>query len=425
MSEIENQLKKEKERLDEVKAPDELNERLRKALEQTPPRRKNKAPKWLAVAAALIALTFVSYNYNAFAYYGKKLLGYDELMTETLAQLNEQGSGQAIEKKVMLSDGTELYLDGLLTDENQTILYYTVKNSKGLLEDTRFDVIRGVWTKAFATYGTFSMNEDGTEVKGIQGFDAVSPFAKELTLEFSYNESSEQREITFPYNPKQAMQTELKQSIHKKVHVDQGTIRFDSITATPSRTTIKGKVNVDNFDRIDLGVMGIQLLADGKPIDWTGGSSKSALFGQDIEIYYDRLPKEVNTLEIDVDKFVGYQKLNETIALTGETEQTEKIFGKELLIRKVEKTTEGIQVTLATDQNVLLDGVSIQSKGNSTPLHTTLRSDILERENGELNNERVLLFKSDELPETLSIEGMHYAKSYGNHIQLIGKKEKR
>lgn len=425
MNELEKYLEKERERLENSHAPEELNERLRLALEQTPPRRRNKAPKWITFAAAIMFLSFVSYNYNAFAYYGKKLLGYDELMTETLAQLNEEGSGQSIGKKVILPDGTEIYLDGLLTDENQSILYYKVKNPKGVGDESYFDRIRGSWTKAFATYGTSSKNEDGTEIKGIQAFEAVSPFAKELTLEYRYNEGTEQEEITFPYNPKLAMQTELKQSIRKKVQVDQGTIRFDSIIATPSRTTIKGKVSVDNFDRIDLGVGGIQLLANGKPVSETGASVRSGLFGQNIEIYYDRLPQEMETLEVVVDKFVGYRKMDETIALNGDTEQSEKILGKELLIRKVEKTSDGIQVTIATELDILLEGVSIQSKGKSTPLHTTLRSDSLEEENGKVFNERVLLFKSDVQPETLSIEGIHYSKKYGNHIQLIGKKENR
>ena len=102
------------------------------ALEQTPTRKKNRMPKWFAVAAALLCLSIVSYHYNAFAYYGKKLLGYDEILSGTLAQLNEEGSGQSIDQKVMLANGTELFLDGIMTDENQLILYYTLTNSKGL-----------------------------------------------------------------------------------------------------------------------------------------------------------------------------------------------------------------------------------------------------------------------------------------------------
>jgi hypothetical protein len=61
-------------------------------------------------------------------------------------------------------------------------------------------------------------------MKGIQSFDAVSPFAKKLTLEYFTNENRESGQITFTYDPKQAMQTELKQSIGKKVHVDTATL---------------------------------------------------------------------------------------------------------------------------------------------------------------------------------------------------------
>lgn len=80
-----------------------------------------------------------------------------------------------------------------------------------------------------------------------------------------------------------------------------------------------------------------------------------------------------------MDKFVGYQKLNERIELTSDNEQSVEVHGKELLIRKVEKTTDGIQVTIATEQNLLLDGVAIQAKGTSTPLYTILGSEHLER----------------------------------------------
>ena len=48
-------------------------------------------------------------QYNAFAFYGKKLLGFDEVINSTLKELNEQGMGQIVEKKTKLEDGTELH----------------------------------------------------------------------------------------------------------------------------------------------------------------------------------------------------------------------------------------------------------------------------------------------------------------------------
>ena len=75
-------------------------------------------------------LIFVGYNYNGFAYYGKKIMGFDDLMSGTLAELNEEGMGQTIGKSVLLEDGTEFTVDGIMTDANQLILYYTLTNTK-------------------------------------------------------------------------------------------------------------------------------------------------------------------------------------------------------------------------------------------------------------------------------------------------------
>ena len=423
MNEIEKQLADEKKRLEEIKAPDELMGRLRQTLDQAqPPRRKKRFPKWGIAIAAVLLFSIVSYNYNAFAYYGKKMLGYDELMTGTLAQLNEDGNGQEIGKEVRLSDGTTLYLDGMVTDENQFILYYTVSNPNGLDDSSYFSQITGFLTHSNPTNGTFETNEENTKIKGIQSFDAVSPFAKKLTVEYFTDDNRESGEITFSYDPKQAMQTELKQSIREKVNVDTGTIHIDSIIATPSRTTIKGKLKGDHFDRIQLGFNGVKLLANGKQIELTGSSYHSGLVGQTFEIYYDRLPTEVDTLEVVVDTFVGYEKVNESIALNGASKQVTTVDGKELLISTLEKTADGIQLTIATEPNLLLDGVSIEKNGKVIPLETTLRADIVDRENGEQYKKRVLLFKTGELPDTLVIDGIYYAKEYGERIQLIGEK---
>src|SRR5690606_18205762 len=133
-------------------------------------------------------------------------------------------------RKVMLSTGTTFFLDGIMTDENQFILYYTMKNSEGITEEILFTRMTGMLTDSIPASGTYSVNEKGTELKGMQSFDAVSPFAKKLTLAFTVQEASgnmQEETVTFPYDPTAAMQTELKQSIKQKVRVDKGVIRFD------------------------------------------------------------------------------------------------------------------------------------------------------------------------------------------------------
>lgn len=418
LTELEKRLAVEKNRLDDVKAPEELEDRLRMALENIPNRRRKSVPKWVAVAIALLFLSIVGYNYNAFAYYGKKLLGFDEIMTGTLSQLNEEGRGQSVDEKVMLQDGSKLSLEGILSDESQFILYYTITNPNGVSEDpdARFTGITGVLTDSSIVSGVWSLNEEATELKGMQSFEPVSPFAKQLTIHIMEESDSQQvqeMQIAIPYDPNAAMQTELKQSIKKKVHVDQGTIQFDKIIATPSRTTITGKLKVDNFDRYPHALDGVQLIADGVPIELMGSGSSSSLNGRSFEIYYDVLPEGIEDLKLVVNTFVGYADVNEMIPLDNVDGKPVYIQEKELFVRKVEQTADGIQVTIATAEDVMLKGVSIQVNDQSIPLKTTLRQDFIDN-----YKERILLFEGDDMPDSLHIEGMHYKKRYGDSIKI-------
>ncbi|WP_153730972.1 DUF4179 domain-containing protein [Sporosarcina obsidiansis] len=418
MTELERQLVEEKKRLDEVTAPEELEGRLRAALEKMPKRKKSRMPHWVSVTAALLVLSLVAYQYNAFAYYGKKLLGFEEIMSTTLAELNESGNGQTIDKKVLLADGSELTVDGILTDENQFVLYYTLSNPKGLKEDISFMELTGLFTHSFSRSGTSTTNEEGTELKGMWTFEPVSPFAKKLTLEFHDSTSQDWVEVTFPYNPSAAMRTELKQSIKKSVQVDQGSIRFNSITATPSQTTIKGKLKVDNFDRIPLGFYGVKLLANGMPYEQISGGVTSAINGNVFTIDYDALPKDLDSLAIAVDTFVGYKQVDETIFLHSRKETSADLEGEEVIIRKMEVTSEGLEITVVTEENILLDGVAVQVNDYKVPLQTTLKQEYVSTESGKENKERVLLFDTEQLPDAILIKGLHYEKKYHEVIDI-------
>ena len=182
MSDIEKERLNEKNSLNKVTAPVELEERLRQALDNVPIKKKRK-PKWPLALVALLFLSLVGYNYNGLAYYGKKIMGFDDLMSGTLAELNEEGMGQTIGKSVLLEDGTEFTVDGIMTDANQLILYYTLANLDEI-EDISFATITGFLTKSHRGGGTSIINEEQSEIKGQMSFDPVSPFAKKLTLEF-------------------------------------------------------------------------------------------------------------------------------------------------------------------------------------------------------------------------------------------------
>lgn len=171
-------------------------------------------------------------------------------------------------------------------------------------------------------------------------------------------------------------------------------------------------------NRYSGAIDGIQLVADGVPIEMTGSSSTSSFNGTALEVYFDSLPKKVSDLKLIVDTFVGYTEVKKTFSLEDIDVALGLIPEKELFVRKVEKTEEGLQLTIVTAEDVLLEGVSVQVKDLVIPLTTTLRQDYIEDEVGTSYKERILLFDVNELPETLYVEGIHYQKSYEQSIDI-------
>ncbi|WMT40407.1 DUF4179 domain-containing protein [Paenibacillus sp. D2_2] len=426
MNNIEKQLAEEKMRMESITAPEELETRLRTALNAVPPKRtKRISPVWKIAAVVVLVIAICGNNYNAFAYYGKQLFGFDELMEDNLKQLNDKGMGQIIEKKTTLIDGTEFVIDGIMTDATQLIMYYTLSNPHGF--DQNDDPIRlyrisGFWTNSFAASGTSIMNEKHTEIKGTMTFDSVSPFAKKLTLHYSQPVSSNGQMsddmISFPYNPNQALQTQLRQSINKTLKVDKGSLTFQSITATPTQTVIKGTMQVDNYDRVSNVLDGIELRANGIVIPIKGYGSGSSLGGKKFDLRYDALPEKVQTLELVMKQFVGYQSLDKKLSLETISAEPFKMDGKDLWIKDVSITAENVEITIATEDDVMLDGVSIETQGENTPLQTTVRQDLIKQADGTILKERTLLFDTKNKPEYLLIKGMHYMKTYNKVIKI-------
>ncbi|MBB4825024.1 hypothetical protein HNO89_002250 [Sporosarcina luteola] len=422
MNEIEKRLMEEKKKMEQITAPDELEGRLWQALDAAPIKKKLK-PKWPLAVAAFLLVCLIGYNYNGLAYYGKKIIGFDELMSGTLTELNDKGMGQTVGEKVLLEDGSELTVDGIMTDANQLILYYTLSNVKDM-EGITFGKITGFLTDSDQGAGTWTFNEKQSEIKGQLFFDPVSPFAKKLTLEAT-KLAEDGQSITcimsFPYDPNQAMQTELQQKLMKKVKVDKGTITFKTITATPTVTIIKGTVDVQNLDRVQLPFKQVQLQVNGKPIEQIGSGISTSIGGTKFELSFEALPQKVDSLELVVKEFVGYTNVDETIPLHPIRDQAFQLEGKDLWVKKVEKTEDGVQITIASDEDVLLDGVTIEGKGGAVPLKTTIRQDYNELDDGRMVKERTLLFSTDVLPDTLSVKGMHHMKRVDEVIEILGK----
>lgn len=421
MKKIEEVLNEEKERLADMAAPPDFEARLRSALDAKPARgRKLRNPFVMMAAVGILCFMLIGYNYNAFAFYGKKIFGFEEIMTGTMKDLNEKGMGQIIDKKTTLSDGTELSIDGIMTDANQLIMYYTLSNPKGIENSLSYvfnpDKITGFLTSAHGGGGMAKVNEAGTEIRGTMYFDPVSPFSKKLTFHFWQGKENREGSITFPYDPNKAMQTQIKQSINETVKVDKGSVTFKTITATPTSTVIEGKMDVDNFDRIRFGFEGVKLIANGKTFENMGYGVGSAFNGSKFDLRFDGLPEELHSLELVVNEFVGYQKLAEQIPLAEDTKHD--LDGKDVWVKRVMTTERGVEITIETDENLLLDGVSIQNGDEVTPIKTTIGQRLEKKRDSQITSERTMVFETKSMPEYLLIEGIHYVKKYNQKIEI-------
>ncbi|WP_246945380.1 DUF4179 domain-containing protein [Bacillus pinisoli] len=428
MKKVEQQLHEAKNKFNDIEAPPELENRLKQALEtriQEPSGRKVSSV-WLSLTAAILLIIFAGYHYNALAFYGKKILGFDQLIDGTLKELNEEGRGQIIEESFSLHDGTVLTINGLMMDVNRMIMYYTLTNPNGIekaySDYFQPDRLTGFLTNAHYEGGQGIRNDDGTELKGTMEFEAPSPFSKSLTLyywEYLQHGQMQEQKISIPYDPNKAMKEEVVQTIRKTVKVDRGEIRFDSIVASPTVTVISGKLDVEGFDRISLGLQGIELRANNEPVQQLGAGISSSIFGgREFEIDFDALPDNLDKLELYIKEFIGYEKINQSISLKKVKGTPINIGGEELVIKEVLVKEGIVEVKIATNNQVLLDDVFIQTATGKVELTTTTghqeKSDIT----GKLAYERILLFDTAEDPEELLIGGIYYSKRYEEIITI-------
>lgn len=311
MSNIEDRLLEGKARLSGLSVPDELEARLRKALNTAVPRRKairNVKSGWRIAAAVLAVMLIAGNQYHALAYFGKTLIGFDGVVSGTLSELNKQGKGQTVDKHVHFADGTMLTVDGIMSDENQFIMYYTLSNPNGLDHDGGLIPIRlkGFRTDSRMQSGSSGPTDERTETKGMMSFDPVSPLAKKLTLSYweklPANGQSRQGQITFPYHPDEAMLTKIKQSVNETITVEGHTITIGTITATPTMTLIEGTLQAEN-DKLNQVVLNeVELIANGDSVHWFKSDVHRTKDGKVFSLRFDSLPENLHSVQLILKK---------------------------------------------------------------------------------------------------------------------------
>jgi len=419
-----------KQNMNTIQAPPELESRLRNALQQAPTkkRRKRGTVAWVAAIAAAVILLAGTYQYPAFAYYGGKLLSSMELSALSFSDVMEQGYGQKVGKSKTLDDGTVITVEGVISDDNALLLYYTIDLPEGtvfnLEESSRFgvDKLHSFLSNSYMKEGYGNYSEDRTRFQGVTKFEAVSPFSRTLTVTFSEWRDKERQlyPISFKYVANKAMNSMIKEKLTASIPVDQGTVHYDAITASPTSTIIKGHYEMDSGE-LPRFMGETKLYVNGVELGFRGGRSTKNGDKAEFLLEYEVLPTEkVESMQIVLDNFSGYQKVEQPISLASPSDRSILIGNEKLWIRSVTRTTTGYDIVIARKQFTMLDydTIAVQAGGTKVPAAAISAARPWDLKNGNIMWEQTFTFNTDEKPESLLLDGFTYIKTYNQTIDI-------
>ena len=383
MNNLEQLLNKEKEKLDNMQIPDDMEDKLRSALDNKS-RKKKKRP-YLRIASIIMIVFLLSYNMNTLAFYAKKIVGYDNVMSGTLQDLNNAGRGQIINKTHSFSDGVSVTLDGVMLDDNNLILFYSIGDPNRNVEDvsSRMHInVSGLFDKSLGYGGAGEIDSEGRYEKWVVSTNrAPKLYEQTISLDISYSpvdKANEQGEIKFKLDRNSALGNSLTIPINKEVELtNNNSINVESMVASPTTTLIKGQIQSilqlgwDQIvgERFSTSDIEMALCADGKEVPVQASSISTDMKGMNFEIRFDRLPQELDTLELKLTSFVNTYEVDELFTLKEEGKI--KILEQEIIVEDIYEENGNTFVTLTSEEYTSLPKVSLIVEGTEHRLVRT------------------------------------------------------
>ncbi|MFZ5351976.1 MAG: DUF4179 domain-containing protein [Bacillota bacterium] len=429
MKKLENAILSAKMDIDMLEVPEELEQRLKNSLAKAGRSRK---PVWkLAAVAACILLLLIGYNMDTLAYYGRKLVGYDNVMNGTLKQLNELEKGQIINKSFTFSNGVSVTLDGVMLDDNQLLAFYTVKDPSGNIEDVHLSAtyMNGFFGSHITGGGMGEVNKEKTEIKWITEFEPPYFFEKTLSFELSLtvNNAVENGEIVFALDRSKAMGHTLRKGLDLKLDIDNSTICFNSIAASPTKTVLKGTIqsafelakNKAMGERLYPRSINVKLYANGKELASQGGGISTGATGIRFEAEFDALPEKLDSLKLMLTEFIaGYETDFKVKLSTADMDKSLQIHGQEIVVNKVEVSGENTYVTITSEDSTVLSSVYLMADGNKAELKNTTTANKEKLADGKILHTRTLSFPGKGAEYTMVVDRIAYSKAYNELLEI-------
>ncbi len=371
---IEDILSSKKMEIEKLKAPEDFESRIGNALRNRKKKRFNRR----AIAVVLIAALLLTYNFDTIAYYGKKLLGYDEVTSESIRQLNEEGMGQEINKSCTFSDGTKVILDGIMFDDKELVAFYKIENkNKEIGAENVLLSLKGLAPIRYSARNGHGKAIDSNTQVWTMTFEPPVFFEKWMSfdIEHSINGKFENGSIDFTLNRSKAMKHTVKYNINKEIKIGDVNVDFKTITASRLSTVVEGKLEAANTSSTQslkdrekefsgLAV-DFDLIANSKKLQPVSGTRSAVGENINITSTSDGLPTDVNSLEIKNIHLVDTRMIDKDVALTAQTKELK--LADDLVIKNVYYEGENTCVTVESkgipNIGLFIDGRQADSIG--------------------------------------------------------------
>lgn len=431
--EIEKALDNQRAEIAGLAAPLELESKLREALAKTKQTHGIKgtghtrySQKSFRLHKGLIAalITFVlmfAYSYDTLAYYGKKMIGYDNIVYGSIAALNEEGAGQEINKSCTFRNGVQLTLDGIMFDENELVAFYRIKSTDVKISELTLHLeIDGMKPLGYPASGGSGLTIDDHTQIWVQSFPSPKFYEKWLSLKINLitAKKTELGQIDFTLDRSKAMKRVFRQEIGQEVVLDGLKVNFLSLTASRLNTTIQGTMkplldpsrDFSEYSWENHPSLKFDFYIDDK---YYSTAYAGVDFRNKAEFSSETLglPAGFQGMEIRNIRLTRMRMVDKTVNIALETKDL--VVTPDLIIKEVSQDKETTSIRIASKgipiMGLLIEGEQVQGEnGNSTDLAES-----------EQPVERVYQYQGIGENMKLMVKGINYARYAEQSIPII------
>jgi hypothetical protein len=425
LNNIKELLDNEKNKLENIQVPEEMENKLRNSLDNIG-NKKKKSIRGKATAMLIIVL-LLGYNMDTLAYYGKQLVGYENVMDGNLSELNKLEKGQIIDKSFTFSNGVKATLDGLMLDDNKMIVFYSIYDPKGDVMDLNImgASIVGSFNSEYVGNGQGMADESLEKVNWVMSYDSPKFYDKKMKIQFTLD--NEHGEIPFELDRNKAMGHSLKIAINQRIELDERHIIIKSLMASPTSTVVEGQIQ----NILELGMdyikeerfrpenISIELIADDTVIEIRETNMSTNLNGIHFNATYGALPEEIKNIELKLLSFSGDHDTEELVELIKGESKKIKVLDQDISIDNVYEEDGKTYITITTEESLILSRVYLNIDGERKDLIKTLPDKLDKKEDelgGIISSKRTLEFEGIGENLELNIERIRYNKEYNKTI---------